>query len=452
MRSTNGPFSAISMRSSTAALSGPRPAPRQRLIGLAAVLLLVGAGRWGAYLGAPSAGIFLTDILLASALVRWLTRERNDETAVHVHALLPLFLAYVVVRVAFGVRLDAEVLRDAAPFLYSVVGFLGARLAWSLQPERRQAAARAFRLALVFHLAWVLVALLLPLSALVPQVSQVPPFTVRPDFDGAMLSVLAALAFSDAVRTKGWLRSRAIALSLVASGCCLALGSRAAILALISCLAFAVWAMLRYAPSRQVLLRAFPALTLVLLSVTAFAPPVLGVERLAASFGGAVETSAQASGQGTQRARLESWKTVSAYMQQDKNRLAVGVGFGPNFMQESGALYRLVGDSESDVRSPHNFALGAFARLGFAGFCLLAALVFVAVKRAFDTRDYTDDPFVLTQALMIVGIGMVSLLGVVLESPFGAIPFYFAIGAFASQPQRSTELQVALAPARRPRH
>ena len=115
------------------------------------------------------------------------------------------------------------------------------------------------------------------------------------------------------------------------------------------------------------------------------------------------------------------------YTLDDPVRTAVGVGFGPDFLQLSNAdlpIARGMG-----VRSPHNYLITTFARLGFVGLtvvvALLASLLTIAVRTV-----HRGPPDELTSlcVLLMVSLLIVSLLGVILESPFGAAPFFWAAG------------------------
>ena len=66
---------------------------------------------------------------------------------------------------------------------------------------------------------------------------------------------------------------------------------------------------------------------------------------------------------------------VGAFVFRSPERTAIGVGFGRNFIEESGSRNVLEGDTYTNVRSPHNYVIGTLARLGVFG----ALLVFTVI-------------------------------------------------------------------------
>ena len=170
--------------------------------------------------------------------------------------------------------------------------------------------------------------------------------------------------------------------------------------------------------------------------------------RLLATAGSTSTTQEARSAQGTTRARLMAWDKVLDYTFEDPVRTVIGVGFGTDFLRLSDGdvpLGRGIG-----VRSPHNYLLTCFARLGLVGLMLVVALLSALLAVALSTL-WTGRPDELTSlsALLVVSIFVVSMFGVVLESPatnerasrpgirklgavlespFGALPFFWAAG------------------------
>ncbi len=90
---------------------------------------------------------------------------------------------------------------------------------------------------------------------------------------------------------------------------------------------------------------------------------------------------------------------------------------------------------QEDVRSPHNYLLGTWARLGLVGVILVLGLLIAGLrlarlvaKRAPHLRD--DDVLAM---LLVASIPVVAFVGVVLESPFGALPYFWAIGHLSAR-------------------
>ena len=114
-----------------------------------------------------------------------------------------------------------------------------------------------------------------------------------------------------------------------------------------------------------------------------------------------------------------------------------GAGMGVDFLEESGTLHYLEGTEYTGVRSPHDYLIGSFARLGLVGVGLiLAILVNLLHRMARFRRRIAEDELLMFAALTVIAMIPVASFGVVLEAPFGAVPFWWAAG-----------LLLALAPA-----
>ena len=114
-----------------------------------------------------------------------------------------------------------------------------------------------------------------------------------------------------------------------------------------------------------------------------------------------------------------------------RRRTAIGVGFGPDFIQGAGVAYALEGTEYKDVRSPHNYVLGTMARLGLAGALLAVLTMASGAALAIRRLSGPADSVTVLAGLLVLAIPIIALLGVVLESPFGAIPYFWAIGHLA---------------------
>jgi O-antigen ligase len=87
------------------------------------------------------------------------------------------------------------------------------------------------------------------------------------------------------------------------------------------------------------------------------------------------------------------------------------------------------------VRSPHNIGMTIFARTGLIGLIswlvMLVASFSVIVRatmgyRRSSVRD--EELFGVWLLVYLLAMLLISLLGVVLESPFGAAPFFWFLG------------------------
>jgi hypothetical protein len=149
----------------------------------------------------------------------------------------------------------------------------------------------------------------------------------------------------------------------------------------------------------------------------------------------------QDSAGGTIRWRTVWWRALLDEQLADPALLLFGRGYGPDLRDavlglESGSLNWDQGvEQGKSVRSPHNIALTIFARSGVIGLGLWLLLLgtcswrivraTVAARRAGQTDHEMLGIWLASFLLVVV---LVSLLGVVLEAPFGAAPFYFVLG------------------------
>lgn len=409
----------------------------------ALALFLLATARWGSFLPAASppfiADIVLAVLLLDRVLARAAGRSQrtpHDATlAVTATALLGLSLGWLLLG-----AWEMVALRDAAPYAYVLV----ALLVLAPRAEHTRRAETVVTVALVFHAAWSVIGLTLPsVVALVPPLSEtVPVFVPRPDVDGFSSGLLAGLALHRA------LSGRAPVLNLALAGISLAvtiaLGSRGALLGVTAALlAIALLGHRRrgiqdesrgWSPARSQGRSRRWAVALLLLAL-----PIAGIaasngyaiERLSASVGGLFSTTADVGGaQGTMSARAHSWARLAGYLQDDPVRNVVGVGFGPNYLIDSKADHELYSGTREDVRSPHNYLLGAWARLGLLGLALLLALTVLGWRLAVVVGGRAPQLSDVDVLAVMIAAGMpgVALVGVMLEAPFGALPYYWALG------------------------
>jgi O-antigen ligase len=417
----------------TAAL--PRLVP-----GTVVVALLVAFGRWGSYLGLPSRQLFVTDVLLFGSLVWTLVRYRTairehlaGALRPHLLALLPVVAlgAWALVRGLPGLT-GANGLRDLAPYAYVTVLALMALL-----PRERGAARRTLHVlvgALVVHAVWVTVSRLWPwpeqLTTLPLLGGMVRVMELRVDYDGAMLAVLAGLALYGVSRVRG--TAQVAGLLAVCAWCSvmvLTLASRAALIALV--VAYAVGALSSWSLAERLWSShrrlVIAAIVLLVAALVVLVPQTPTYKRLTGD-------PAYVSAGGTMKARELAWTAVIDYTGQAPARMVTGVGMGPDFLKESGGAvhYQYVGGPL--VRQPHNFPLNTYARLGLVGVALLLAL-YVALARAVvrtlvrSVRRSDSESMLDLTCVLVCGVLLVtSMLGVIIESPFGAIPFGWAAG------------------------
>lgn len=419
---------------------------------LAVVFLLVGS-RWGSHIGVGP--IYVTDLLVAVAFAhavlgrvaapaRVMAAPASGTAApppelIARQPLLVFVLVYCFVRFAAGLHFDTVALRDFAPYAYSVVGLLsGVSVARATAGDRSRTM-RWMWIALYAHAAWCALAVLLPgVVAHMPSVGGLQVFSRRDDFDGAVLALLAGLAFTR------WAQGRGFGYLLVVAGAgfvTVNMTSRAGLLAFGAALVFStvsVWwgRMTRKSRWRLTIVPVAGVLLAVLL------PTTFAGSRLVATFGDTSAeqrfTSEHSSATGTTHAREQAWRQLESWIREDRHRTLVGVGFGPDFLAASGANVQLLGQSVAQndtVRSPHQYFLGSWARLGLLGLVPLIALCLVAVRRSCRFSHDRDELEVFA-SLVVVTFLLVASVGVLLESPFGAVPFFWSVGILAADQKR----------------
>jgi O-antigen ligase len=409
------------------------------------VFLLVGS-RWGSHIGLGP--VYITDLLVGVAFLHVLLGRVASPSRMgsvttpptNVRQPMLLFLlAYVFIRFAAGRHIDAVALRDFAPYGYALVGLLSAASVARASAEDRARTMKWMWTALYLHAAWCTVAVLKPgLPERMPSVGGLHVFSLREDFDGAVLALLAGLAF---IR---WAQGRGFGYLVVVVGAgflILSMTSRAGLVAYVAAVLFCAATVWRGRTTRKSRWRVVVVpLAGVVLAVVL--PTTFAGSRLVATFGN-TSTEQRFIGQhssatGTTQAREKAWRQLESWMTQDRQRTMVGVGFGPDFLAESGANVDLLGQSVASndtVRSPHQYFLGSWARLGLLGLAPLMAVCLMALRRSCRfTQD--RDELELFASLVSVTFLLVASVGVLLESPFGAVPFFWSVGVLAADHRR----------------
>ncbi len=390
----------------------------------ALVCWLLASGRWGSYVGIPRTTVYLTDLVLLAVSVVALVRARQLvaawRTALRSPAgvALVVLLGWSVVRLVLGGVPNAVGLRDFAPYLYAATALLATALGARLRVG-------VLTGVLAAHSAWVLVTLVGwgPTSiALGPTAV----FALRNDFDSGVCGIAViwcVIRLSDAA-TRARQAGYAVLL-LVSAYLVMNLENRAALIATLVALAPV---MLRHVR----LLAGTPAGRRRLVLLGGSAAVLLLVGLVFTSTGARLVSTVTGSEQatGSISARSAVYESITSYVTDEPGRLGFGVGFGPDFMHITGADARYEGTEYTGVRAPHNFALNTVARLGLIG--LAAQLVLVVAVGVLAWRSLSrGDARTPAQTLAAVTVLLVPVLaafGVILESPFGAVPYYWAVG------------------------
>jgi hypothetical protein len=440
----------------------PRPGGSSRWftvpVTAALSLYLLTTSRWGSYLGPPGAPIYIGDVLLlvaaAQAGLALLTRRaslRSLSSAPLVLLLVLSLAAWAVLLLAIGLPLRPDAPRDVAPYLYAIT-----TLAAFLVPVTRERGWRAATYAcLTLHAAWVLVVPRLPgfpwsLPVLGTDATML---VARPDFDAAVLGASAAYGLHDLLRHRPQSRLRVAALIAFVAVTLLGaatLETRAGLLAALCCVAaVALTARPRRSASpaqtgssgRVAFRRVGAAVAVV--GCVAVLPLTPTGSRLV---DGLTAGSSQAAG--TVNVRRDVWGRVTDFTLTDARRTAIGVGFGRNFIDESGSRNELEGTTFTKVRSPHNYLVGTLARLGVFGALVATGVLLLGFALSLRTLRRGPGAMTTLAALVAICVPVVSLLGVVLESPFGALPYFWAIGQLAASEVRDRH-QVGAEPSSR---
>lgn len=416
--------------------SAARASAHTFLPGTVVVAFLLCTSKWGSYIGLPP--FFLTDLLVASAFLAAAFARPCRLAAVNFgSSMFAVLAAWTIIRFAAGANTSLVALRDVTPYMYSVLGFLAALAIPFSTSDQRTRSARLLWLALQAHLVWMTIVSVFPrLTDALPVLSNGVHFLEpREDMDGAILAITVFVAFEIATRTH---RRYAYLVALVAFGLLLTVPSRAALLSLVVLAPMFVLIVRQRFDWRHKLdtilvsLTVLPAIVLIVLPSSAIG------NRLLATFDPSRQTAeGYASAQGTWEARLKAWSSIVSYQRNESWTALFGSGFGSDFMTESGAARQLLGPlaAQSGVRSPHNYFIGTYARLGITGVLLVLVIVVATIGAIYLQRRFiAGEPLFLVASAVVLALIPVAAVGVILESPFGAIPFFWSAGAILGLP------------------
>lgn len=403
--------------------------PLRLVPGTLLVTFLLATGRWGSYVGLPSHSVYVTDVALAVTVAWVLLRSPGLAPGV-LPRLVPVLClsALALVRFAVGSDHSLVALRDLVPYAYALV-CLAAAVRTGAEARRRST--KVLLAGLVVHGAWVMASTVVPdLSDRLPAVyGEVRLLLVRPDFDGAVMAVCTGLLTTAAVRSRGGRRAAASVLALTSVALVLQMANRAAMLAVAVAMLVTVLAGPGFLRA-LVRPRAVGVAAVLLLGAAVLVPQTNLYERLTGS--PAYEGNDASA---TRDAREGAWEDVLDYVDDDRRRVLVGTGFGPDYVWISGAALRLQGQQGATVRSPHDYPLNTYARMGLTGLAALAWVVLAGASAVRTVLRWCTVPVDrLLPVLVCTTLFVVSLLGVILESPFGAVPFFWCLGLVLADP------------------
>jgi len=422
--------------------------PSQKILpGSLALVLLMGATKWGSYIGFGG-WVFATDLLILGAFATMALRDligrtgnkfRHDPGIDHLSksSTVSLFflLLYVSIR-AFTSVFDAETLallvRDVAPYLYGIVALMSLS-GESRSKSRRDKTALVLEKALSFHLAWVLLALLVTgyQGVLIPTpFTPMPIFQTRPDADGAFIMVLVLIKLRRIVYDlEAWPKNLIYIFGGISA--ILFMSSRAGLIALL--LGLLVFVSIRKASKIAKVGqrgRRSRLMAAIMLPVLIGGLSLGAGERLSGWLNpGSNQSTAVQNAQGTSEARQAGWTGVINWTSANLIREFVGGGFGNNYLEESGVLQIYEGTDYSNVRSAHNWLVGSYARLGLIGILAIVAFLINLLRKIWTLRrTFLSDNLTFMALFVCLGVFTVSMFGVVLESPFGSVPFFWMAG------------------------
>jgi O-antigen ligase len=406
--------------------------------GTSAVALLLGATRWGSYIGVNP--LFLTDVLLLFGLAQWALIRLNSRQAPrnelaarsHPGILFGLFFTYILARVAFASTQDvppADWIRDSAPFVYAFLAFVSASAFASSSQETRKRTAKVLTVALAFHLLWTTVSIWSHFGGIPLPGGAAAVFQLRPDIDMAMLGVGAGVFLLAGFRAKK--RLWPIVAVVVSLLDVFALQSRAGLISVVASL-FIAYLIFYFSTAARSGRRLFSQMLIpIAIAAALIVLPQTGPgQRLVATINSSsAVTQAQLSAQGTENARRLVWSQVIEWTNEKPARQLFGSGFGNDFLTQSGTLSFLEGTTYDNVRSPHNWFIGIYARMGTVGLLLaIATIAAVLLGVLRGIRRAARDNLLAIASMITVAVLPIATLGVVLEAPFGAVPFWWAAG------------------------
>ena len=375
------------------------------------ISLSIAGGRWGSWMGIPSRNVFIIDLLLVLC-VFWSFKNRF----ISIDLLVAFFLGIYIVSqiIIYGEYSKSVVLRDLAPFIYLFI-FVCLRSSALIIPHKLLF--KYLRIATLFSLTWNLGRSLGVVGEFnISGLTGVPVFSERSDQFGFVacigIIVWTEKKFSYLFRPT----ARNIIVLLFLLTVSLLPGRAGGIASLLSLIYLLVSRDLNKQGNRILARRAiYGLITVVLLGgiISNIFPDSSSLKRSGVIQG---TESSRISGQGTINARIEAQKLVLKWT--FENELEVfGAGPGREIVLESGAYKWLSGSV--DVRQPHNWWVSLFSRFGFFGFFYWTFMVIYYLKPLKRANLMQPRIFILGAILIT------STFGVILESPFGLIPFYF---------------------------
>lgn len=389
------------------------------------VALSLFGGRWISYIGLPKYNLFLIDFLYFLGLAGLLIFQKNrydSKSTFFITFILLIFIAFQFFR--SNIYSPVTRLRDLIPFLYLLASpIIVARFsinAWATS-------IKLIRFATLLGAIWtnlVMIGILKEIS-LSPVISGVPVFSARWDHSGISICVGILLwgRFPRANLNENVLIRVFLVLSLLLQY------SRASYVGLFFVL-MSIFVSTFSKRNRNIyqdklFIKSCIALFILGLPILVLVAPLLpeksalsriGVENIFSPQKIVQETRSS----GTANARIEAQKLLKDWIYSHQLQY-LGAGPGREMVLESNAYQYLSG--ARDVRSPHSWLYGNFARFGYLG---IFVWHFFSVKLLLKQADRSK--VLGFPANILIMIYLIALFGVIMESPFGILPFSFFLG------------------------
>lgn len=393
--------------------------------------------------------VYVGEILLAVALPwslsRWPARLSRPDALFFI--VLAAWLAYATLRLlAGGLATGLDAVRDFAIAYYALFALVG-YVAWSAVP--RAAWTTVFLVVFIGLLGVVAVtAVQGPIGLPIPGDDPTSP-TKADRADVMSVSLIAAATFFLLALRKAGLALPRLLLSSAALALLLPLEVRAATIGVV-----AIVVLLAFQQRWRTLL-SLVGLPVIVIALVA----VFGVQFRGRSGGGSTDAllarqlstvSVLWGGQAVEAAstgdywtqdpavdtvawRLAFWNALVNDIGSSGQGVLFGLGFGTDLTGSVG--FQPDPNAPRPLRSPHNFLLTLVGRTGLVGLGLWLTLLVTWLVPAFRAtratlqagRDEEAD-YLLWLLVYALAIVLAALFGVVLESPFGAIPCYLLFG------------------------
>lgn len=396
-------------------------------LSLMAIFFTLSTGKWGSWIGVPNSPFFLIDLIVILASLLSFLKIIKEQAPLSLHSLV--LISFIIVQLVRNQEYSIVTkIRDISPFFYL---FLVPFLAYSLRSVSFSHTIRVLRYACAINL---LIFYLTTFGMLSPfdcgAICGTEIFNYRSDHVG-LASCIGLMAWGKF--SEQGIKSQPLVQIIFVLGL-LINQSRAGLFGLFLVILFFIVPQFMLNSKRNRLkIRTATLLTLGLsvavIILNSSQTRLIGFERLTQE-----SVSQQISGNtdGTTRARVIAQGLVLNYVFNVKKQYVWGVGAGDEMVRDSGAYRYLSG--AVDVRAPHNWFVGLLARYGIIGF-----LFWVFIFGKFYSKPRGKDSIALLIKVSILVLLALSAFGVMMESPFGALPFayFLALGLRYSGSRRA---------------